>query len=178
MISGTAKDGSRLSSTKGTWTGFGADHVRLPMDAVQQRWGNHARASPGAGESKYTLGHEDVGGTLRAVVTGSNGAGSGTATSAQSALVAPLAPSNTVLPVISGAAEQGQLLSASEGSWKGTPPFSYTYEWESCNSTGGSCKKITGASASTYRVLGSQIGGTLRVVVTAENAGGQQKRDQ
>ncbi len=96
----------------------------------------------------------------------------GSASSAQSALVAPLAPSNTVLPAISGAAEQGQLLSVSEGEWSGTPPFSYAYQWESCNSTGGSCKKITGASASTYRVLGSQIGGTLRAVVTAENAAG------
>ncbi len=168
-ISGTAKDGNTLSSTKGTWTGL------TPITFAYQ-WtlcnsaGESCTSVPEASEAKYTLGHEDVGGTLRVAVTGSNNAGSSTATSPQSTLVAPLAPSNTVLPVISGAAQQGQLLSASEGSWKGTPPLSYTYQWEACNSTGGSCKKITGATTSTYRVLGSQIGDTLRAVVTAENA--------
>jgi hypothetical protein len=170
-ISGTAKDGSALSATKGTWTGL------TPITFAYQ-WtlcnssGESCASIPGASEAKYTLGDEDVGGTLRTVVTASNGAGSGTATSAQSTLVAPLAPSNTALPAISGAAEQGQLLSASEGTWKGTPPLSYTYQWEQCNSTGGACKKITGATASTYRVPGSLIGDTLRVVVTAENAAG------
>ncbi len=171
VISGTAKDGSTLSSTKGTWTGLASITFAYQWTLCNSAGGSCA-SIPGASEAKYTLGHEDVGGTLRAAVTGSNSAGSSTATSAQSALVAPLAPSNTVLPAISGAAEQGQLLSVSEGTWNGTPPFSYAYEWESCNGTGGSCKKITGASASTYRVLGSQIGDTLRAIVTAENAAG------
>ncbi len=171
-ISGTAKDGSTLTAIKpGTWTGV------TPITFAYQ-WtrcnaaGESCANIPAASETKYKLSHEDVGSTLRVAVTASNSAGTGSASSAQSALVAPLAPSNTVLPVISGAAEQGQLLSVSEGEWSGTPPLSYAYQWESCNSTGGSCKKITGASASTYRVLGSQIGGTLRAVVTAENAAG------
>ncbi len=170
-ISGTAKDGNTLTSTKGTWTGLSPITFAYQWTLCNSAGGS-CSSVPGASEAKYTLGHEDVGGTLRVAATGSNSAGSGTATSAQSALVAPLAPSNTVLPVISGAAQQGQLLSASEGSWNGTPPLSYAYQWESCNSTGGSCKKITGATASTYRALGSQIGDTLRAVVTAENAGG------
>ena len=170
-ISGTAKDGSALSATKGTWTGLSPITFAYQWTLCNSA-GESCASIPGASESKYTLGHEDVGGTLRAAVTGSNGAGSGTATSAQSALVAPLAPSNTALPVVSGAAEQGQLLSASEGTWKGTPPLSYAYAWEQCNSTGGACKKITGATAASYRVPGSLIGDTLRVVVTAENAAG------
>ncbi len=171
-ISGTAKDGSTLTATKaGTWTGV------TPITLAYQ-WtrcdaaGESCANIPAASETKYKLSHEDVGSTLRVAVTASNSAGTGSASSAQSALVAPLAPSNTVPPAISGAAEQGQLLSVSEGSWSGTPPLSYAYQWQSCNSTGGSCKKITGASASTYRVLGSQIGGTLRAMVTAENAAG------
>jgi hypothetical protein len=170
-ISGTAKDGSTLTASKGTWTGL------TPITYGYQ-WmlcnagGERCSSIPSSTETKYILGHEDVGSTLRVAVTGTNGEGSSTANSAQTAVIAPLAPSNTALPVISGEAEQGQLLAVTTGTWKGTPPFSYTYAWETCNSAGEKCKKITGATASSYRALGSQIGATLRVIVTAKNAAG------
>ncbi len=170
-VTGTTRDGSTLSATKGTWTGL------APITFAYQwtRCNNTGEACtniPAATEMKYTLGHGDVGSTLRVAVTASNSAGGSSATSVPTAVIEALKPSNTVLPAISGAAEQGQLLSASTGSWEGTPPLSYAYQWETCNNTGGSCKKITGATGSTYRVLGSQIGDTLRVIVTAENAAG------
>ncbi|HTR72809.1 MAG TPA: LamG-like jellyroll fold domain-containing protein, partial [Solirubrobacteraceae bacterium] len=172
LISGTTRDGSTLNTkVGGNWTGLTPISYGLQWMLCNSTGGGCTNI-PEATETKLTLGHEDVGKTLRVAVTGSNSAGSSTATSAQTAVVAALAPSNTVPPVISGSAEQGQLLSVTAGSWEGTPPISYAYQWQTCNSLGKSCKAITGATSSTYRVLGSQIGSTLRAVVTAENEAG------
>lgn len=170
-ISGTATDGDTLSAEAGSWSGLTPITYGYQWMLCNSAGAECANISS-ATETKYTLGHGDVGDTLRVAVTGSNSEGNSTATSAQTTVIAPLSPSNTALPAISGTAEQGQLLSASNGTWSGTPPLSYTYKWEACNSSGEECETIAGATSSSYRVAGSQVGGTLRVVVTAENAGG------
>src|SRR5207249_11513081 len=64
---------------------------------------------------------------------------------------APTPPSATSLPTISGTAQQGQTLSASTGSWSGTTPLSYAYQWQRCNSSGGSCTPVAGAAGGTDR---------------------------
>ena len=69
-----------------------------------------ASTSPGATSSTYAVQAADVGDTLRVVVTATNAGGSTPATSAQTAVVVGLAPANTVLPAISGTAQQGQTL--------------------------------------------------------------------
>jgi hypothetical protein len=85
--------------------------------------------------------------------------------------VTPPPPSNTVLPSVSGSTVEGQTLSVSKGTWTGSPT-SYSYEWEDCNTAGESCSKITGATATTYKLVEGDVGHTLRAVVTASNAGG------
>lgn len=173
-ISGTARDGSTLTAGKGTWVG-------LAPIAYSYQWmlcntlGEACASIAAATATKYTLGHEDVGRTLRVAVTGTNGEGASTASSAQTATIEALKPSNTELPVISGTAESGQLLAVSTGGWEGTPPFSYAYQWQKCNSSGEGCANISGATASSYRILSSQIGDTLRALVTASNAAGSAK---
>lgn len=81
-------------------------------------------------------------------------------------------PSNATLPTISGAADEGATLTASNGTWKGDPPTSYSYQWRLCDALGASCDDIGGATAQTYVVTTDEIGGTLRVYVTATNAAG------
>jgi hypothetical protein len=83
----------------------------------------------------------------------------------------PAAPVNTGLPVISGVAEEGQTLRASTGSWSGSPT-SYAYQWEDCDSGGGGCSNISGATLASYALKAADVGHTVRVVVTAGNAGG------
>ncbi|HJX48074.1 MAG TPA: hypothetical protein VJ375_09515, partial [Gaiellaceae bacterium] len=58
-------------------------------------------------------------------------------------------PVNTGLPVISGNAVDGQLLSASTGVWSGSPT-GYGYEWRRCDAAGAGCVAIGGASGSGY----------------------------
>jgi len=81
------------------------------------------------------------------------------------------APSNTSPPTISGTPQDGQTLTADPGKWTGSPT-SFGYQWQRCNSTGGSCGGISGANKKLYDVVKQDVGNTLRVRVTAKNSDG------
>ena len=83
----------------------------------------------------------------------------------------PSAPANTVLPAISGTATQGQVLSSTTGTWSNSPT-GFAYQWRRCDSGGTGCADIAGATNSTYTLVAADVTGTVRVVVTATNAGG------
>jgi hypothetical protein len=79
-------------------------------------------------------------------------------------------PANTKPPTITGQATVGQTLSASTGSWTGSP--SLAYQWERCNSSGLSCETIAAAQSSGYAVLAADVGKTLAVTVTGSSSAG------
>ena len=88
------------------------------------------------------------------------------------ARTAAVPPSNTALPTISGSASQGSVLSASPGSWSGDNPITFTYQWQRCDSGGGSCGNVAGATAQTYTLVLADVNHTLFVDVTAHNGAG------
>jgi hypothetical protein len=59
----------------------------------------------------------------------------------------------------------------SRGSWINSPS-GYAYRWQDCDGSGNSCTTITGATKDTYTLQASDVGHTMRSVVTATNAGG------
>lgn len=97
----------------------------------------------------------------------------GTFASSNYAIATVLAspPQNSTPPTIGGTAQQGQTLTASNGSWT-NEPTSYAYQWQRCNTTGANCAPISAATAQTYTVAFGDVGSTLRVAVTASNAAG------
>jgi RHS repeat-associated protein len=168
-ISGTAKDGQTLTSTTGTWTGttpltYGRQWRRC--DAA----GANCADIAGATATTYAVAPADVGKTLRIVLTATNTAGSASATSAQTAAATAAAPANTVAPAVSGTLKEGVALSASTGTWTGTPTITYAYAWQRCTAAGASCAAISGATSATYRLVAADVSKTVRVAVTATNA--------
>jgi hypothetical protein len=81
-------------------------------------------------------------------------------------------PSNTSVPVLSGTAQVGQTLTTSAGSWSGTTPIGYAYQWKRCDSSGVSCADVSGAASSSYALGSADVGYTMRVVVTGSNVYG------
>lgn len=77
---------------------------------------------------------------------------------------AAAAPTNTLLPSISGVLTSGSLLTANEGLWTGAP--SYTYQWK----RGG--VDIAGATSKTYTLAAPDVGTGTSVVVTGTNSVG------
>jgi hypothetical protein len=106
------------------------------------------------------------------VVKATNVAGSSSVTTSVTGLIEGLLPNNTALPSITGLLKDGQLLTASTGTWSGTTPISYGYQWQLCNLLGKECANIAKATSSTYLLGLLDVGLPLRVVVTATNVAG------
>jgi sugar lactone lactonase YvrE len=88
---------------------------------------------------------------------------------------APL-PVSTASPAITGVAQSGQTLTTSSGSWSNSPTV-YAYQWQLCDAGASNCADISGAATSSYTLTSSDVGQTVRVVVTAQNAGGPASAD-
>ncbi len=86
-------------------------------------------------------------------------------------------PQNTVPPAISGTPIVGQTLTATDGTWTGSPT-EWKYEWEDCEAAGGPpCVVIATQALSTkttgeYTLTHADIGHAIRVLVTAKNTSG------
>ena len=171
-ITGTTTQGQSLTASKGTWTGNPTGYSYQWRDCNAS--GSACSNVAGATSSSYTLTSNDVGDTLRVAVTATNAGGSTAATSSQTAVAqapAQSAPTNTGAPTISGTATQGQTLTAAKGTWTSSPT-SYAYQWRDCDTSGANCTSIFGATATTYTLTANDVGDTVRVIVTATNAGG------
>ncbi len=180
MVSGETVEGEVLEASKGEWTGSPTSYAYQWQRCGKT--GSGCSNVSGATADTYMLGSRDVEHTLRVVVKATNAGGTGSADSALSGVVEepavppPTAPKNASLPMISGEAIEGKVLSAGAGSWTGSPT-SYAYQWQRCGKTGSGCSNVSGATADTYMLGSRDVEHTLRVVVKATNAGGTGSAD-
>ena len=80
-------------------------------------------------------------------------------------------PANIDPPQITGTAQVGSTLTATEGRWSGNPT-DINLQWRRCDENGGSCSNISGAEGKTYLLKTVDAGNTIRVTATAKNADG------
>jgi hypothetical protein len=83
-----------------------------------------------------------------------------------------VAPSNSSPPTISGAATVGSTVTANPGTWSGSTPITFQYQWQICGSDGSACHAIQGATTQTYKFVSADQGNTARVNVIGGNADG------
>ena len=168
-ITGTARVGELLTAQNGTWDN-GPTEFRY-------RWlrcnrGGNSCALLAADGKTYRVAQADVGSTLRVRVTAVNADGSTNVRSEQTEVVgsnaAPL--TNTARPTITGEARVGQELTASEGSWTGSPT-SFAFQWQRCNIDAITCLDVTGATGRTYGVRLADLGFRVRVQIVARKDG-------
>jgi len=170
-VGGTAREGETLTADPGAWQNS-PTRFRYQWQRCDSA-GNHCTAVSGSSTRKATV--ADVGHTLRVQVTASNRYGSTVALSNASAVVASVGqgPASSSPPTITGSAQVGQTLTASPGSWSGTTPISFAYQWLRCDSPAVGCVGV--GTAQTYTVQSADNGKVLQVVVTATNAAGSAK---
>jgi hypothetical protein len=77
-----------------------------------------------------------------------------------------VAPVNTVAPIITGTAQEGQTVTCSTGTWTGTPTITYAYQWKRNGSNIGS------ATNSTYTLVTADVSQSITCQVTATNGSG------
>ena len=164
-------EGRFLTATTGTWTGTPAPNLTYRWQRCDAATGLTCSDIVGQAARTYKVAAADVGSRLQIVVTATNSAGTGWAV-VQTGVAITAVPINRAAPKISGVAQAGQTLTGSTGTWDGTMPISYAYQWRRCDTAGLNCRSIPGATATTYVVAGSDVGHTLREFVTATNSAG------
>ncbi len=171
VVTGTLNPGQILTAAPGTWKG---DQV-----AFTYQWercvdvDTSCTPIPNATAPTYSVGANDLASTLRVTVTGRNGLGSATGSSAPTGVVSGPAgaPVATVAPVVEGVVGPGAILTATTGTWSGAPA-AFAYQWRRCNATTGACVDVAGATASTYTLSAADSGSRIRVLVVATNPAG------
>src|SRR5205823_5912742 len=79
---------------------------------------------------------------LRVRVYATNALGTAYSPSAGTATVTAAPPANTAAPTVSGTPRDGELLTTDTGTWTGTPPLAYSYQWRRCDAGGQNCTSI------------------------------------
>ena len=121
----------------------------------------------GATGSTYVVGAGDAGHALRALVTATSPSGR---TSTVSNQIGPAgAVRDGTAPAIVGAPATGGRVWADGGNWIGQPAPALTFQWLRCDTAGGACTDISGATGPGYAPAAPDVGHTLRVAVTAAN---------
>src|SRR5207248_68890 len=167
-ISGTPQQGQTLTESHGAWTNNPTSFSYQWLQCEGRN--NVCQPISGATNQTYVVAPGDVGHRLKVSETASNAGGSSSpSSSAATAVVLPAAPTNTTPPTISGTAQQGQTLTASNGSWTNSPT-SFSYQWQRCDTNGANCASISGATTASYLLAATDPGSTIIAAVTASNA--------
>ncbi|HEX4034604.1 MAG TPA: hypothetical protein VHX66_09185, partial [Solirubrobacteraceae bacterium] len=172
QISGSAQPGQTLTVSDGTWTPLPSSFA-YQWERCDASGNGCADIQNNAQGESYIPTNDDVGHELVAIVTATGTGGHSAVSSPPSEAVSVAAPSNSGLPSITGTLQQGQQLTAQNGSWDNAPD-SFSYQWERCDPSGNGCAdEPVGGMSVNYVPSSGDVGETLRVIVTAGNSTGK-----
>lgn len=157
QIEGVARAGETLTCLPGSWVG-------APPLTYAFQWSRNSRSIAGATLDTRVLSAEDEGHSIACEVRATNAAGSALAVS--EAVAVPSIPVGLSAPSVSGDLKVGEQLTCEQGTWSGTEPIYYTFQWRR---NGGA---ISGEVAHTYTVVSADEAHELSCQVSAHNAAG------
>ncbi len=164
-VQGTARLGERLVCGSGSWSG---NVTKFEYEWVR----GGIIVSSGV---TYPLTKADEGHEVWCIVKATNAEGTAEAESFNSVEFGKppqeVAPESQVAPKASGEARVGASLSCSEGTWSGTTPITYSYNWLRDK------EAIKSAISSSYTVQEGDAGHSLSCKVTAKNGAGEAFRE-
>ena len=172
-VSGDLTAGQALTESHGSWSNDPTSFTYQWQDC--DGTGGGCSSIAGATAQKYKLTSADVGHTIRVLESAANAGGaSASKSSAATAIVhvptpAPSSPTNTSPPAVSGIPMVGARLTATVGTWSGTPAPSFAYQWQRCNPA---CANVAGATANSFKLHSADKHARIRVVVSATNSAG------
>jgi hypothetical protein len=162
-VSGADQRSVTLTATTGTWIGSSLSYsYQWQHSADGTTWVNIS----GAIKPTYGLSLTDEGDAVRVLVSATNVYGISSTPSAATPIVAPFPPAAGVAPTVTGTAQRGSALLASQGIWTGAGN-TYTYQWQ--RDFGEGYVNIPGATSGVYMLALADEGAAVRVVVTATN---------
>ena len=168
-ITGTAFAGETLTAT----TDQIEDEDGLKRAVFTYQWLANDVEISDATDSSYTVTATDEGNPIHVRVTFTDDAGNEETLTSNAVVAATFNSIATGAPTISGTAQVGQMLTASTSDISdndGLGNANFTYQWLS--NDGASYSNISGASSSTYTLVESDEGKTIKVRVTFTDDGG------
>ena len=111
---------------------------------------------------------------LSSVTRSATATGWGSTWSGKTVVIADARATATEVPSVKGTATVGKTLTAAKGTWTGYPTPTFTYQWYACTkavtaartTVPSTCKKITSATRSTFKLTSTQRGKYVAVFVT------------
>jgi len=172
-VSGSAVDGSTLTASAGSWSGYAPITYSYQWERCTSDVGSSCTPITGATGSAYVLADIDIGEYIAVDVTASNVSENVSQLSPLSAVVNAAVPVNATAPTVTGTVEDGSTLQVSQGSWHGGSGYTYNYQWQDCTGIGGSgCTNITGATTNSYVLAHADVGQYVEAEVQAVDAAG------
>ena len=187
-VIGSAQVGATLTAGVGSWDPAAETFTY----SWQRAYGSGGfQAIPGATRSTYTVAPNDLGDTIRVIVTATNPDGTAAVTSPPTAAIAPAppapvapapssatasapapqatAPSAKSLPSLSGGGGFGANVTVTRGVFAGAPVTRSVTRVMRCTH---SCTAVGAPNARTYKISPADAGAVLRVIESASSASG------
>ncbi len=165
FISGTPEEGLALTAT----AAVGDSHTSSIGYQWQENFGEGYVNITGATGTSYTPTEADVGANLRLVATSMDSSGVGTESISSPTALVQDHLTFTSMPVISGTAAVGQILTATAATTDNSDA-TITYQWE--KNSGSGFAAIAGATGLNYRPVAADAGDTLELIATATDPHG------
>lgn len=153
-VSGTAKVGTKLTATTGSWT---------KGTKLSYQWKANGKSIKGATKSTYTPSASTVSKSITVTVKGSKSGYSTVSKTSKATSKVARATLRSATPKMSGSARVGSKLTAKAGSW--TTGTKLSYQWYANGKT------IKGATNSTFVVKSAQKGKVITVKVKGAKSG-------